>query len=232
MRAATERRPYVTVRDEGSLARLRRAGVQGEVEVVPDSVLLLSRLFDPADLDRRVEKLRERGAFPPAGAPLVVQGTAALAPHADRIAAALERGRGDTGLVLLATGPALGDGQFLDALEQRLPGPVHRLPDDAEVEDIAAAIRASAGFAGSSLHGAITSVVYGRPMLMLNPDGRTKLDAVAGELGRPDAVLHDLDDLAPHVAALLAVEAGYHGLGDLQRRLDTHFDRIAALARG
>ena len=231
VRDALERRPYVTVRDEGSLARLRRAGVRSDVEVVPDSVLFLPRLFGVVEVEERVAALRARGLYPDRP-PLVVQGTAALAPQAATIAAALERGRGDTPLLLLATGPALGDGLFLDELEARLPGPVQRLPPRAELEDIAAAIHSSAGFVGSSLHGSITAVAYGRPLLMLNPDGRAKLDAAAAELGRPELVLHDLTDLAAQVAALLAVGPGPTRLVGLGRRLDAHFDRIAELAVG
>ncbi len=233
VRVALARRPYVTVRDKRSLARLRRIGVEGDIAVVPDSVLALARLLDDAELDGRIERLRERGAFPPLRRPLVLQGSRGLESHTDGIARAIDRACGGEPrrpVVLLATGPAMGDGVILDELEQRLSAPTYRLPSGADVEDIAAAIRASAGFVGSSLHGAITAVVCGLPMLMLNLDRRAKLDGVAESMGTQAAVISDLAELAPRLLAQLDVAPGYDGIPELLRGLDSHFDRLAELA--
>lgn len=233
VRTALARRPYVTVRDGASLARLRRIGVEGEIGVVPDSALLLARLFDDSELDRRYERLRARGAVPAQGRPLVLQASRGLEGFVDAVAGALEhvrRGEPRLPVVLLATGPDMGDDDVLDELEPALRTPVYRLPSGADVEDIAAVIRASAGFVGSSLHGAITAMVYGLPMLMLDLDGRAKLDGVAESLGTPAAVIHDVADVAPNLLALLDVKPNYDGISGLLRRLDVHFDRLAELA--
>ena len=107
IRVACSRRPYVSVRDERSRARLIHAGVQSEVDVVPDSALLMRRLVPPDVLARRLDYLKAIHAFPDEGRPLVLQGSRALLPYADelgRCVATIVREQ-DIPVLLLETGP-------------------------------------------------------------------------------------------------------------------------------
>src|SRR5207253_5543103 len=64
IRGALATRRYVSVRDEESRDRLRRAGVEADVVVVPDPLLLLPRAFPPDLLARRLAYLRHMEWFP------------------------------------------------------------------------------------------------------------------------------------------------------------------------
>jgi polysaccharide pyruvyl transferase WcaK-like protein len=223
-RIALRERRYVSVRDEISHERLRRLGVQRKIHVVPDSGLLLDRLYHSDELAER----RTRDGYPAEGRPLVVQGSRALLPLADEIAAALSAFRAEDGrdVVLLVTGPCHGDDAFAAAIAERLPW-AHRLSSEPAVGDVVAAIEGASAFVGSSLHGAITALVYRVPWLILNL-GLSKLDGFAELVGLPEAVVHSPSDL---LGALRRIDrAPRPDLTRLVADVDSHFDRLAALA--
>jgi polysaccharide pyruvyl transferase WcaK-like protein len=133
--------------------------------------------------------------------------------------------------VIIETGRCRGDTLFADALAPQLaPRRVHRLASGAGIDDLAAAIAGGLVFVGSSLHGAITALVYGRPFVLLNLAGESKLDGFADLTGLGDRVVHDVDALGPALERAVTTPAPPDLLPDLQRRIDDHFDRIAEIA--
>jgi lipopolysaccharide transport system ATP-binding protein len=245
LRAALSGRPHVAVRDRFSRERLLRAGVERPIEVVPDSALLLDRVLPREALAARVERQRAGGWYPP-GPALVIQGCDLIVPHAGVLAEILGRWldhHPDVTAAVIETGRCRGDVLFADAMAARLGPrrgrsrrgpriPVFRLPPEVGVEDLAAAIAGATAFVGSSLHGAITALVHGRPFVLLNLAGETKLDGFGDLTGLDDRVVHDVDAVAPALEAALARPAPLGLLEDLQRRIDDHFDRIAEIAAG
>jgi polysaccharide pyruvyl transferase WcaK-like protein len=237
LRAALAGRPYVTVRDRHSAERLAGAGVGRPIEVVPDSALLMDRIMPVGVLRARLDGLRAAGGYPPAGGPvLVVQGCDLLVPHVGAVAGAVAHWRAARPggeVVVVETGRCRGDGLFAEALQQVLsPVPLWRLPEAVTVEDLAAAIVGGDLFVGSSLHGAITALVYGRPFVLLKLFDDAKLDGFGDVTGLSRAVLHSADEIP---AALDAAMAGNVStpelLASLQGRVDAHFDRLAGMAR-
>jgi polysaccharide pyruvyl transferase WcaK-like protein len=230
---ALRERAYVAVRDHDSERRLRDAGVTGDISVVPDSGLLLQRVLPEALLRDRLEILRRRRCYPP-GPTLVVQGCDLLVPHADRIAAALcerlDRSAEPTDVVLLETGRCRADGRFADALAERLgPRRTWRLPADAGVSDIAAAVWGGVGFAGSSLHGSITALVCGRPFVIVDPAHEPKLAGFAALAGVDDRLVRDPATLPEVLAAGLAARVPDRDVRALVARVDDHFDKVAEI---
>jgi hypothetical protein len=134
--------------------------------------------------------------------------------------------------VLLVTGRCRGDGTFADALERALaPDRVWRLPPEAPVEDLAAAIAGGDAFVGSSLHGAVTAVVYGRPFVLLHLFDDSKLDGFGDLTGLQRGVVHRAADLPGALDWALAYPPEESLLAALRPRIDAHFDRIAEIAR-
>ena len=237
LRAALADRPYVTVRDRYSAERLAKAGVDRPVEVVPDSALLLDRVMPPEALRARVAALRAAGCYPPEGVPvLVVQGCDLLVPHVAAAAGAVahwRRAQPQGEVVIVETGRCRGDGLFAAALEQALrPLPVRRLPEAVTVEDLAAAIVTGDLFVGSSLHGAITALVYGRPFVLLKLFDEPKLDGFGAVTGLGRYVVGSADHIPGALDAAMAGGAADPALlAALQARIDAHFDRVAEIAR-
>jgi polysaccharide pyruvyl transferase WcaK-like protein len=231
-RDALHPRPYVSVRDEISRARLEEAGVERPVAVVPDPAVLLPRLF-PADLlDRRLRYLRAIGAYPVRGPALVVQGSRVLLQWLDDLAEAVDALARELAVpvALVQTGPTHGDGEFAEALTARLDAEVFPVVD-AGVEDIAAAIAASAGFVGNSLHGNITAFAYGRPHVVLRTHGESKLRGFARLIDAPDSLASRPQDVVPAFRAGAALGDRRDVHARLVRAVDRHFDRLADVAR-
>jgi polysaccharide pyruvyl transferase WcaK-like protein len=236
LRTALSARPYVTVRDRHSAQRLAEAGVDRPIDVVPDSALLMDRIMPAAALSVRLERLRAVGGYPAADrAVLVVQGCELLLPHLDGVAAAVAHwtaARPEAReVVVVETGRCRGDGRFADALGPRLAGQrLWRLPAAAAVEDLAAAVAGGEAFLGSSLHGAVTALTYGRPFVLLNLIDDAKLDGFGDLTGLDHRVVHAAAEIPTALDRALADPVPPRLLGELQIRIDRHFDRVADLA--
>ncbi|MGH9000206.1 MAG: polysaccharide pyruvyl transferase family protein, partial [Acidimicrobiia bacterium] len=98
------------------------------------------------------------------------------------------------------------------------------------VADIAAAVSGAAVFVGSSLHGAITALAYGRPFVVCNLAGESKLDGFADLTGLERRLVRHPGALGTAIEAALTVAPPAALLPGLRRRVDDHFDRIAVLA--
>jgi polysaccharide pyruvyl transferase WcaK-like protein len=234
LRAALADRPYVTVRDRHSAQRLAAAGIDRAVEVVPDSGLLLDRIMPAPVLRARLDRLRAAGHYPRPDVPvLAIQGCELLVPGVERVAAAVKgwwADRPDGEVALVETGRCRGDRRFADALERVLtPQRVWRLPADAAVEDVAAAVAGADAFAGSSLHGAITAFVFGRPFVVLNLIDDAKLDGFGDLVGLDRRIVHAGDDIGTALDEAVALPPEPALLPRLQARIDRHFDRVAEL---
>jgi lipopolysaccharide transport system ATP-binding protein len=233
IRTALARRPYVAVRDERSRTRLEAAGVEREIDIVPDLGFLLPRLLSGSLLRKRLDYLRLMGWYPPEGEAVIVQRNRDLLRLVPAIASALRRlleDRPGASLVIAETGPCHGDDEFGNVLFSALPARTYRLPGIAGIEDLTAAIASSAGFIGVSLHGNITAFAYGRPHIILNPSDQSKLDGLAEIVETPEALVSDPDDL-PKAFEYVASRAPRPDLlTRLQAAVDIHFDRIAVCA--
>jgi hypothetical protein len=187
-----EMRWHVTSEDDS--AALRASGVDEPIDVAPHPAILLSRLFPAPVLEKRLEYLRLMGWYPNAQATaLVVQGASAAAPMAADLFASVRPLLDDhpeMRVVLAELSERDGDTAFADAFAHAAGEAavvVHRLPRSASHEDVAAALSAAGGFAGTSQAGCLTALAYGTPWVTLavggpSPAGRLVVRQ-AGELG-------------------------------------------------
>ena len=226
VRAALDRRtsPPV-VRDHRSRERLVAAGVVAPVVVTPDSGLLVDRLLDAADLDERRRRLRI-----PSGT-LVVQGCDLLVPSAAAVASAVVEIADAKGLdlTLVETGRCRGDGMFADAVAASLGArPHHRVPADVDLEDVAAVLSSAALFVGSSLHGAITALVHGRPFVIVNLGDESKLRGFVESIGLEERLVEDPSRIGAAAWAALVAPSTGRLVARLQADVDRHFDALAS----
>lgn len=215
LRAALPARPYVSVRDEASRERLQRAGVESEIALVPDPLLLLPRAFPPELLARRLEYLKHMEWFPRSGKPLVVQQSPAFGERADELAAALATAleRSPVPVVLLELGPGRGDGTFADAVSRHLSVPIFRVPPDAAVSDLVAVLSHARAFVGTSVRASVACSAFGVPGLVVDRSFRTP---------SREAVLA--------IRRVLRASRGTGAEPADTSKLDAHFDRLAGLA--
>ena len=215
LRLALAGRPYLSVRDETSRLRLHRAGIESDVTLVPDPILLLPRAFPDEVLARRLEYLKHMEWFPRSGEPLVIQPGPLLAERAEELAAtvatALERS--PIPVILLELGPGEGDGRLADALSGHPSIATFRLPSGAAVSDITAVLAHSRAFLGTSVRASVACSAFGMPAFVL--------DRSLGGTSR---------ELVLAIRRLIRTPAGAGADPAETAKLDAHFDRLAGLA--
>ncbi|MDT3735289.1 MAG: polysaccharide pyruvyl transferase family protein [Denitratisoma sp.] len=156
---------WVGVRDRLTLAHLSAAGIAATP--MPDPAVLTAELFG-ARIRARAEAGEAailRAAFPRGY--LAVQFAASLGDDATLacVVGGLAREAAGRGIVFFRAGaaPWHDDLEVYRRAAARLPGA--RLFESLDIWDTCALIAASAGFAGSSLHGRIVAEAFGVPVL-------------------------------------------------------------------
>lgn len=159
---------YISVRDLRSYNSINK---DFNVKLVPDSVMLLSRLFSLSDLENKISAdLNDKFDF--SKQYIVIQ----MCPYkasctAEELARILTDIRDDYHLepVLLPIGYASGhdDVVFLEQVKNAAQGEL-KLFYDLTIWDIAYFIANSKGFYGTSLHGVITAMSYQIPHFCIN----------------------------------------------------------------
>ena len=155
---------HVTLRDEASRVFLGAPG--SRVDVVPDTALTISAVWPAATLQAAAQSafaaadmaVPERWIAVHLNERYIGGDLRAACSAVNRIAAKL-----DAMPVLLAIGPCHGD----DALARRalpfIPKPVLVVDQPHGLQQIAGLIAHAQAYVGSSLHGLITALSYGRP---------------------------------------------------------------------
>ena len=206
--AALSSRALVTVRDEQSRRRLVAAGLERDVTVLADPILLLPRLLAESVLAKRLAYVRLMGWYPAEGPVMVIQAGEQLTASVGELAGLV----GDVAVVVVELGPDERGDEVAAELGAALGRDVFRMPAVASAEDIATALGAAqAGFVGISTHAAAAAKAYGRPAVVLGPAG-----AAPGSLA--DA----------YRAAEAAADEGRELTG-LTGELDRHFDRVVEI---
>ncbi|MBA3242967.1 MAG: polysaccharide pyruvyl transferase family protein [Acidobacteria bacterium] len=213
---------YVSVRDESSRRALARFADATEINVVPDAAFGVARLIETRQPSPEFTRLRE--AYGLNDPYILVQATSELRDFALYVREHKQLFRNHR-LLILPTGPIAGDHNA--ALGDDLPGSV-RLPDWPAPLLLAELIGGAKAVVAVSLHLSITALACGVPVfrparsfggkyaILSGFEGVFPFDARDGiEPGRFDAG-PARDKPSPSMSAAL-------------RRLDVHWDRIAAV---
>ncbi|MGH9761221.1 MAG: polysaccharide pyruvyl transferase family protein, partial [Blastocatellia bacterium] len=211
------------------------AGVAREVEVVPDTALLLAELFSEAELEQRIQALRSEGVFPTQGRTFTFQMPLMAEPIANEAAAVLSRLKvefPEVQIVLLPVGTCRNDLLMVQRIKSRLGAKVFVVDRETSILDVISVISHSHCFAGASLHGNITAAAYALENVFINiPEcAASKNREYAKMLGRESCLVEDLTQLYPTLRSLYAGECpvDVSVLSALKKRSSSHFDRLAS----
>lgn len=212
---AANRRSYVAVRDPDSRARLRSAGVRGEVAVVPHPGLLAGELVSDDVLRTRRQALRQLGLLPVDY--LVLQVTGAVMSRVDELAGLrrdLLSGTDAQDVVLLPT-----DSVRLDDLPGFGSGV---LPAELVLEDRLAVLAGATVVIATDEHGAAVAAGLGRPWVLIDLTGEDR--RVALEFGYARQIV---DTVAKAPAAVRAAAKLVPRKDKAVAAVVAHFDRLA-----
>lgn len=222
----------VTLRDEASRDFWNAEAVPG-IDIMPDTALDLASLWPVETLRAHAEAafLRHGLAVPGRWLALHVNDRymdGDLSLQARQIET-LARQR-QALPVLIAIGPCHGDHQLVAALGAELTVPALALDRPRSLREIAGLIAHADCYVGSSMHGLITSLAYGRPALAVARARMVKFGGFLGHLGMPER-------LAQSWSAALQAESlldplppeGLRSIRQARDRIDLHWARLRAL---
>ncbi len=236
-RAVLAASDYVALRDTASRGFL--PGAEKEtVAIVPDTALDLPGLWDAASLEAEATlAFRRRGAERPPrwiafhvnDRYLAGEAPEDVAVRIGRIAAAREALP-----VLLATGPCHGDDSLARRVGASLGERVLVVDAPRGLREVAALLAQADAYVGSSLHGLIVSLAYGRPGIAVADAGMVKFPGFLGPLGLAGALAPDWAGAEARMAALpsrLPPEVGA-ALAAGKDRIAAHWQRLRAVLAG
>jgi polysaccharide pyruvyl transferase WcaK-like protein len=157
---------FVYVRDQQSRETLIQAGVIREIHVAPDLVMALSDYFDPATERQKGRAILQREGVDVQKQVLCVQSNPQPQENRAEVCAQLlaYKKRTDCEVVLLPLGKCHGDIEYLEGLAQ-ISGGEFKCPNLDSIFDLIAVMAACDIFIGTSMHGNITALSFGIPLL-------------------------------------------------------------------
>jgi polysaccharide pyruvyl transferase WcaK-like protein len=185
VRMAMSEAAYIYVRDERSRSRLLEAGVNEEIIVAPDAVVMLDDIFPRETLAESFDAVLARHNLLPAAPYLCFQISAASVPEIPLIAPQLSYVSTRRGLrvLLLPLGFCHGDREALSALASLEPARF-TLIQPRTIMEMLAVIAHAVVFCGVSMHGNLAAFVYKVRSLFGKIDV-SKIDGVMDLLGLP-----------------------------------------------
>lgn len=229
VRWALNRADYLAVRDQGSKLRLQAAGVDTNIDVVPDTGLEMNRVWNRTTLT---------GAFAGVANRLRVREDRCVVFHvkrrysteeapllARRLLRLLDALRADG--ILLPLGPCHGDTTFAHEVSAHMSSGRHAVLEPRRLLEVASCLAGAILYIGSSLHGYLGAISFGRPGLIVASEERSGFCKFSG-------ALELIGDSRASVTTWEAAEdritsAGIPSPPDLtpcRARLDTHWARI------
>ncbi|WP_439597758.1 polysaccharide pyruvyl transferase family protein [Falsiroseomonas sp.] len=219
---------HVALRDEAS-----RVYLGAPAEIVPDTALKLSSVW-PAEslLATARDAFTSRGMAVPArwiavhlNDRYIGGDLRAACAVVDRIAARLQAVP-----VLLAIGPCHGDDALARQAMAHLEGPALLVDQPEGLRQIAALIAHAEAYLGSSMHGLITALSYGRPGIAIARTRMVKFLGLLEPIGESARLQESWADAEAVAAALLQPlpQATHARLQAAMARIDAH----AAVLRG
>ena len=164
VRETLEHASLIALRDEQSAEKLVAAGIDRELRVAPDLIVMLSDQFDRSELSAHARKILSRFGVREDLPILCFQSQPYPGFLADDILHELGhyKERRSIEVVALPLGYCHGDHEFLQSLAKQSNGIV-KYADVDSIFDMLAIIAASDVFVGTSLHGNITAFSFGIP---------------------------------------------------------------------
>jgi GT2 family glycosyltransferase/polysaccharide pyruvyl transferase WcaK-like protein/glycosyltransferase involved in cell wall biosynthesis len=232
IRWVARRSSYLSVRDRASADVLSEAGVDPRgVRIVPDTGLDVARLWGADEL----AEVRERTLGEDASRRYIaVHLNARYVGGAPReLAAVLDRASRslDAVLVLLALGPCHGDATFAQVVAEELASP-HRVVVPSDLRVPPAVIDGGELYLGSSLHGLVTAVAFGRPgrLVARERGDAAKFSGFLDHLGSPEGTIStSWNEACGEIEALAAgSDAVWPGLRAARDELERHWDDLTS----
>lgn len=223
---------YISVRDSRSAEHLSACLENQDITVSPDSVLSIASLYSKDDLKDRFNKFKsdydlEENKY------IVFQCVSTIFPeNEDVIAKELDKVAKESGLgiVFMPITYVHNDADVMNGIFSKMKTDNKKfVTDHLSPFEMCALLANSGGYIGSSLHGGIVSIAYGKTACGLNMLGLSKLKGIYKDFGIENNVVNSAENISKTFASAKVV--GDSELNGFLSKISSHFDKIAELIK-
>lgn len=219
---------YVAVRDTTSKEILECCG-DAEIQVVPDTVFSLERLYHKNDMLNLQKELYKQGKIPFDTNYIVFQHNISHLNDTKYIECIKEFlkqvvEQTDYQVLLFPIGYIHQDENFLQKLNQINTARIKLLNGKLDTREMTAVLAASSGYVGTSMHGAVVSYVYDKMALCINAMKLCKIKGVLMQMGHPEWEITEVSELFERFREEISRPVQFDE--SLLTEIDEHFKKI------
>jgi GT2 family glycosyltransferase/polysaccharide pyruvyl transferase WcaK-like protein/glycosyltransferase involved in cell wall biosynthesis len=216
---------YLAVRDIESARVLRELSINASV--VPDTAVEVSGLWSAQELQQEFTRLHAAGRWPRDRYLALHLREWYVNSDPIRLAENIKQICDSQGAaaLLMSVGGCHGDEAFASRIMEHLESYPASLFVPDSLRSVAAAIRHSVGYVGSSLHGAITAFSFARPFILVADQSRKKFSGFLAHIDAANLQVPDWTAAANAVSAWGKEQTGIDAQSrrQLARSLDEHW---------
>lgn len=233
VREFTEASDYVSVRDEMSSQLLQKCGVTN-VRVVPDTIFSLKNLYPTKEMLALHKNLYAKGQVPFKENYVVFQHNVkhiANDVYLNEIRQFLTEllNKTDYQILLMPIGYVHHDEKFLQNFEDICPQRMKLLKGKLDTKEMTAVLAASEAYVGTSMHGAVVSYVYEKPVVCINAMHLQKMKGIMLQMQCPQYEVEDITQLM--TVFLQAIEKPVAFNQGLTEQIDRHFQMMQQIIK-
>lgn len=221
---------YLNVRDELSAKNLYELEIDHPIEIIPDTALLLPKLFPQEQLKVLAEKLYGECGYGLKEVFILQFHSAINESLIQPLLNVINHIKNSINkeVLLLPIGYCHNDQEAMLKLKKASKDAFKMIDRKLNEIEIASIIAYAGCFLGTSLHGNITAFAYHVPHLIYNQANLTKLEGFAKLIEEPERCIKNLDEIVGKMS-LLKHPPSLTTLSRLTQKLNHHFDRIAEI---
>ena len=218
---------YLSVRDERSARFLEQCGLVDIVRV-PDTVLLISQCFGTDEMAGVRNVLVQNGVLPDWDRYLVVQHNTQNMEDVSQFQQILQTLTKEDGyrVLLMPIGYVHGDELFMRQLVDEQNPHIFYCEAKLTPKQMCAVLAGSVGYIGTSMHGAIVTWSYRKPIVSVNTAGLSKLAGFLAMIGQEDAQVRDIRELPEVVSRKLDTTQDEEIYARVCEKIEAHFEHI------
>lgn len=223
---------YIAVRGENSKNFLEECGAS-DVKIVPDTVLCISNIIKLSELKMIKRKIEDTKLKKKIDNYIIIQHNQYNNDNQDYIDVfknfiSLVTRKYKLNVVLLPIGYVHHDIKFLSKLVDANNDNVYLVEKELSPEEMLSIIANSKGYIGTSMHGAITTYAYKKPILMINTKYNSKRNEFLKVIGKPELEINSIYDLEEKFKKYFL----NFSVGKLKicvKDIDNHFKKIISI---
>lgn len=190
---------YISVRDRESKKILERAGIKN-VNVVPDTILCIDKYITKSDNEKIKNQLIKDKKIPDVDNYIVIQHNKSninnklyIKEIKKLIDLIIKKYKYN--VLLLPIGYVHNDIDFLNNIYNEKNKNLYIVKNKLTPEEMLSVLSCSKGYVGTSMHGAVTTYVYGNPIMIINVKKLVKIGGILEQINCKKSEVNNIYDL-------------------------------------